>query len=138
MTENQCIITMVMIFIQIEGSSNGKIYVWSADSGKRISVIDGMHPGSTHCVTFNPKYMMFASSCSNLVSILFNFSFFEKRSDPSCLMICTLGVQTFARSKNREIYDIYFREFNEKIIFANIHFRDFGVSKFFASLNFRE
>eukprot|EP00111_Clytia_hemisphaerica_P018086 TCONS_00053506-protein len=50
----------------LSGSSNGKIYVWSSDSGKRITVLDGMHPGSTQCVAFNPKYMMFASSCSNL------------------------------------------------------------------------
>ena len=34
--------------------------------------------------------------------------------------------ETFAiaRSKNREIYDIYFREVEENIFFASINFRD--------------
>ena len=41
-------------------------------------------------------------------------------------LICTLSVQTFARSENREIYDINFREFNEKIHFASINFRELG------------
>ena len=53
-------------------------------------------------------------------------------------MRTTLGVQTFARSENREIYGIYSREFDEKILFAIINFCDFGVSRIFASLIFRE
>ena len=34
--------------------------------------------------------------------------------------------ETFTRSENREILDIYFREFNENIYFASINFRELG------------
>ena len=34
--------------------------------------------------------------------------------------------ETFARLENCEIYDIYFREFNENIYFASINFRELG------------
>ena len=33
-----------------------------------------------------------------------------------------------------EFYDIYFREFDEKVLFANIKFRDFGGFKDFREL----
>ena len=45
--------------------------MWSADSGKRIALLDGMHPGACQSVRFNPKYMMFATGCVNLVSTVY-------------------------------------------------------------------
>jgi len=50
----------------LSGSSDGKVHIWSADSGKRLTVIDGMHPSACQNIKFNPKYMMFATGCSNL------------------------------------------------------------------------
>ncbi|XP_065058323.1 WD repeat-containing protein 82-like [Rhopilema esculentum] len=48
------------------GSSDGKIHVWATDSGKKITVLDANHPGSVQNVKFNPKYMMLASTCTNM------------------------------------------------------------------------
>ncbi|XP_057312540.1 WD repeat-containing protein 82-like [Hydractinia symbiolongicarpus] len=50
----------------LSGTTDGKVHVWSADSGKRIAILDGMHPGPCRNVRFNPKYMMFATGCTNL------------------------------------------------------------------------
>ena len=49
------------------GSQDGTVHVWSADTGERITVLDGGHPGSTHCAQFNPKLMMMASACTSMV-----------------------------------------------------------------------
>ena len=49
------------------GSQDGTVHVWSADTGERITVLDGGHPGPTHCVQFNPKLMMIATACTNMV-----------------------------------------------------------------------
>ena len=50
------------------GSQDGTVHVWSADTGEKITVLDGGHPGPTHCVQFNPKLMMMASACTSMVS----------------------------------------------------------------------
>jgi len=50
----------------LSGSGDGKVHMWSADSGKRVALLDGMHPGACQSVRFNPKYMMFATGCVNL------------------------------------------------------------------------
>lgn len=50
------------------GSSDGKVHVWSADSGKKVAVLDGLHPSACQNVKFNPKFMMIATACTNLVS----------------------------------------------------------------------
>lgn len=50
----------------LSGSADGKLHIWSADSGKRIVTLDGLHPGPCQNVRFNPKYMMFATGCSSL------------------------------------------------------------------------
>ena len=55
--------------MSLVGSGDGKVHMWSADSGKRVALLDGMHPGACQSVRFNPKYMMFATGCVNLVSI---------------------------------------------------------------------
>ena len=54
----------------MSGSQNGRIHVWSADTGEEVTVLDGGHPHPSHCVQFNPKFMMIASSCKSIVSIM--------------------------------------------------------------------
>ena len=44
--------------------------MWLADSGEKVTVLEGGHPGPTHCVQFNPKLMMMATACSSMVSVL--------------------------------------------------------------------
>ena len=50
------------------GSQDGRLHVWASDSGQKIATMDGNHPGPTKCVKFNPKFMMIASACTNMVS----------------------------------------------------------------------
>lgn len=50
------------------GSEDGKIHVWNAESGMKVAVLDGKHTGPITCLQFNPKFMTFASACSNMVS----------------------------------------------------------------------
>ena len=44
--------------------------MWLADSGEKVTVLEGGHPGPTHCVQFNPKLMMMAMACNSMVSVL--------------------------------------------------------------------
>uniref|UniRef100_A0A8D2QJX7 WD repeat domain 82 n=1 Tax=Zonotrichia albicollis TaxID=44394 RepID=A0A8D2QJX7_ZONAL len=53
-------------FIMI-GSEDGKIHVWNGESGMKVAVLDGKHTGPITCLQFNPKFMTFASACSNMV-----------------------------------------------------------------------
>lgn len=50
------------------GSEDGKIHVWNGESGMKVAVLDGKHTGPITCLQFNPKFMTFASACSNMVS----------------------------------------------------------------------
>lgn len=50
------------------GSEDGKIHVWNAESGMKVALLDGKHTGPITCLQFNPKFMTFASACSNMVS----------------------------------------------------------------------
>jgi len=50
----------------LSGAVDGRVHVWSCDSGKKVGVLDGLHPAPAACVRFNPKLMMFGSACSNL------------------------------------------------------------------------
>ena len=50
------------------GSQDGAVHVWEAESGHKLCVLDGGHPGPTRCVQFNPKYMSMVTTCNNLVS----------------------------------------------------------------------
>uniref|UniRef100_A0A8C8EIF7 WD repeat-containing protein 82 n=1 Tax=Oncorhynchus tshawytscha TaxID=74940 RepID=A0A8C8EIF7_ONCTS len=52
-------------FIMI-GSEDGKVHVWNAESGMKVAVLDGKHTGPVTCLQFNPKFMTFASACSNM------------------------------------------------------------------------
>lgn len=49
------------------GSEDGKIHVWNGESGMKVAVLDGKHTGPITCLQFNPKFMTFASACSNMV-----------------------------------------------------------------------
>lgn len=49
------------------GSEDGKIHVWNGESGIKVAVLDGKHTGPITCLQFNPKFMTFASACSNMV-----------------------------------------------------------------------
>lgn len=48
----------------VSGSQDGTVHVWSAETGEKVTVLDGGHPGPTFCTQFNPKLMMMASACS--------------------------------------------------------------------------
>jgi WD40 repeat protein len=54
--------------LNVTGSKDGRIHVWAADSGQKVAVLDGNHPGPTHCVKFNPKFMTMTTACTNVVS----------------------------------------------------------------------
>ncbi|XP_065668810.1 WD repeat-containing protein 82 isoform X2 [Hydra vulgaris] len=62
----------------LSGSFDGKVHIWSTDSGKRIALLDGMHPGPCLRIRFNPKYMMFSTGCSNLAFWIPDLSEVEK------------------------------------------------------------
>uniref|UniRef100_A0A4X2L7G6 WD repeat-containing protein 82 n=1 Tax=Vombatus ursinus TaxID=29139 RepID=A0A4X2L7G6_VOMUR len=49
------------------GSDDGKIHVWNGESGIKVAVLNGKHTGPITCLQFNPKFMTFASTCSNMV-----------------------------------------------------------------------
>lgn len=65
--------------LMLPGSEDGKIHVWNAESGMKVALLDGKHTGPICCLQFNPKYMTFASACSNMVSMTarrgFHFTF---------------------------------------------------------------
>nr|CAB3267731.1 WD repeat-containing protein 82-like [Phallusia mammillata] len=50
----------------LSGSQDGRIHVWNSENGSKTAVLDGKHPGPLQCVKFNPRFMMLASTCSNM------------------------------------------------------------------------
>lgn len=58
----------VFVYPHTSGSEDGKIHVWNAESGMKVALLDGKHTGPITCLQFNPKFMTFASACSNMVS----------------------------------------------------------------------
>uniref|UniRef100_A0A8C6UM52 Twinfilin n=1 Tax=Neogobius melanostomus TaxID=47308 RepID=A0A8C6UM52_9GOBI len=53
-------------FVMI-GSEDGRVHVWSTDSGMKVAVLDGKHPRPINCLQFNSRYMTFASACINML-----------------------------------------------------------------------
>lgn len=53
------------------GSTDGKVHVWSTESGAKVCSFNADHTGPVQCVQFNPKFMMLASGCTNMVCIFF-------------------------------------------------------------------
>lgn len=52
------------------GSTGGRVQVWNILTGNRVCALqsgDEDHPGVVSCVRFNPKYMMLATACKNMV-----------------------------------------------------------------------
>ena len=41
--------------------------MWSTESGMKVAVLDGKHAGPINTLQFNPRYMTFASACTNMV-----------------------------------------------------------------------
>lgn len=62
----------------ISGAKDGRVHVWAADSGQKVAVLDGNHPGPTHCVKFNPKFMMMTTACTNVAFWLPNIEEVEE------------------------------------------------------------
>ena len=50
----------------VAGSQDGRIHVWNSENGSKTAVLDGKHPGPLQCIKFNPRFMMLASSCTNM------------------------------------------------------------------------
>uniref|UniRef100_A0A8C5I4D3 Twinfilin n=1 Tax=Gouania willdenowi TaxID=441366 RepID=A0A8C5I4D3_GOUWI len=53
-------------FVMI-GSEDGRVHVWSTESGMKVAVHDGKHPGPINTLQFNPRYLTFASACSKML-----------------------------------------------------------------------
>ncbi|XP_055365201.1 uncharacterized protein LOC114855832 isoform X3 [Betta splendens] len=53
-------------FVMI-GSEDGRVHVWSTESGMKVAVLDGKHTGPINTLQFNPRYMTFASACTNML-----------------------------------------------------------------------
>ena len=52
-----------------KGSTDGKIHAWNTETGVKTGILQGDHAGPVQCVQFNPKYMMLATACSNMVGV---------------------------------------------------------------------
>lgn len=48
------------------GSTDGRIHCWNTETGAKVAVMSCDHPGPVQCCQFNPKYMMLATSCTNM------------------------------------------------------------------------
>lgn len=51
------------------GSTDSRIHCWNTETGVKVAVMNADHPGPIQCLQFNPKYMMLASACSNMVQL---------------------------------------------------------------------
>lgn len=63
--------------------------MWNAESGMKVALLDGKHTGPICCLQFNPKYMTFASACSNMVSstVRRGFGFTVHCCDPALWLL---------------------------------------------------
>ena len=55
--------------VYFSGSTDGKIHAWNTETGVKTGILQGDHSGPVQCVQFNPKYMMLATACSNMVGV---------------------------------------------------------------------
>ena len=58
---------MASLFWHFKGSTDGKVHTWNTETGCKVAVLNCDHTGPVQCVQFNPKYMMLASACTNMV-----------------------------------------------------------------------
>ncbi len=52
------------------GATDGKVHCWNTETGAKVGILNGDHSGPVTCVQFNPKYMMLATGCTNMVCFL--------------------------------------------------------------------
>ncbi len=55
----------------LSGSSDGKVHIWNVEKGNKVAVLNSDHCETIQSIQFNPKYMMFATACQQMVSFLF-------------------------------------------------------------------
>ena len=48
------------------GSTDGRVHIWKSKTGQKLCILNGDHPSPVHCIQFNPRYVMFASACSQI------------------------------------------------------------------------
>uniref|UniRef100_A0A8C6NNP7 WD repeat domain 82 n=1 Tax=Nothobranchius furzeri TaxID=105023 RepID=A0A8C6NNP7_NOTFU len=82
-------------FVMI-GSEDGRVHVWSIESGMKVAVLDSKHPGPINALQFNPLYMTFASASTNMVRTR------RVHEGGGCLF--ELEVSTAAKSANNFMY----------------------------------
>ena len=46
------------------GGGDGRVHVFSTQTGILLKQFEGPHPAACRCVAFNPKNLMLASACS--------------------------------------------------------------------------
>ncbi|CAF0869885.1 unnamed protein product [Brachionus calyciflorus] len=51
----------------LSGSSDGKIHIWSIEKGTKVAVMNSEHTETIQSIQFNPKLMMFASACQQMI-----------------------------------------------------------------------
>lgn len=51
----------------LSGSSDGRIHIWNAEKGNKVAVLNSEHSDTVQCIQYNPKYMMFASTCQQMI-----------------------------------------------------------------------
>lgn len=51
----------------LSGSSDGKIHIWNAEKGNKVALLNSDHSDTVQCIQFNPKYMMFATTCQQMI-----------------------------------------------------------------------
>jgi len=51
----------------LSGATDGRVHIWNAENGTKICALKGDHQGPVRCFQFNPKSMMMASTCKNMV-----------------------------------------------------------------------
>jgi COMPASS component SWD2 len=57
------------------GSSDGKIHIWNVEKGNKVAVLNSEHSDTIQSIQFNPKFMMFASTCQQMVCLFPNNTF---------------------------------------------------------------
>ena len=63
-------IKILLVGFFFTGSTDGKIHFWNTETGAKVAVLSYEATGPVQCIQFNPKYMMMATACTNMVSLL--------------------------------------------------------------------
>ena len=60
---------MIFSMDKITGSTDGRVHCWNTETGAKVTTMSCDHPGPVQCVGFNPKLMMLATACTNMVCV---------------------------------------------------------------------